>query len=187
MDKDYKLTSTDSLTVLAKQNGIESWKMLIEYVENIPYGRTSSKKDFGLVIFENKGTCSSKHAFLKKVADLNDILNVKLMLSVFKMNELNTPKIGSALKGRLVEYIPEAHCYLKFNNECIDVTSKHLDFSRIKQDIIEETEIKPEQVITFKEEYHKKFIRNWIEKDNLPLDFDQIWELRETCIENLSK
>jgi hypothetical protein len=42
-------------------------------------------------------------------------------------------------------------------------------------------------VMTFKEAYHKKFIKNWIVKDDLPLNFDQIWELRETCILNLSK
>ena len=187
MDIDYKLTSTDSLTILAKQNGIESWKMLIEYVKNIPYGRTSSKKDFGLVMSENRGTCSSKHAYLKKVADFNHIPNVKLMLSIFKMSKLNTPKTGQVFANQKIAYIPEAHCYLKFNNECIDVTSKDLDFLKIKDDIIEETEIKPEQVITFKEAYHKKFIRNWIEKDHLPLDFDQVWTLRETCIKNLGK
>jgi len=187
MSTDYKLTSNDSLSKLAEEYGIETWHDLIKYVKNIPYGRTSDKANFSLVISENIGTCSSKHAFLKQVADFNHVPNVKLMLSVFKMNPLNTPQTREAFTGSLIEYIPEAHCYLKVFGECIDVTSKYLDFVKIKNDIIEEQEIKPEQVMTFKEAYHKKFIKNWIVKDNLPLNFDQIWELRETCILNLSK
>ena len=46
---------------------------------------------------ENKGTCSSKHAFLKKVADWNNIKNVKLILGMYQMNELNTQKIGNTI------------------------------------------------------------------------------------------
>ncbi|WP_339918064.1 hypothetical protein [Yeosuana marina] len=187
MSIDYKLTSNDSLTKLAKRHGIETWNNLIKYVKNIPYGRTSDRANLSLVILENTGTCSSKHAYLKQVADFNHIPNVKLILSVFKMNPLNTPKIGDAITGCSIDYIPEAHCYLKILDECIDVTSKHLDFAKIKADIIEELEIKAEQVITFKDDYHKKFIKNWIVKDSLPLNFDEIWKLRETCIKNLSK
>jgi hypothetical protein len=41
------------------------FEALIEKVKNIPYGRNSNRTDFSLVISENKGTCSSKHAFLK--------------------------------------------------------------------------------------------------------------------------
>ena len=187
MDLDYKLTSNDDLTSLATQKSVATWNQLVEYVKKVPYGRTSDKSDLGLVIVENTGTCSSKHAFLKKIADLNHIPNVKLILSIFRMNLLNTPKVASVLTNHQMGYMPEAHCYLKFNNECIDVTSKHLDFSKIKHDIVEEIEIKPEQVITFKEEFHKKFIKDWIIKEDLTRSFEQIWDIREQCIANLSK
>ncbi len=46
---------------------------LIEKVKNIPYGRNANRYNFSLVLSENKGTCSSKHAFLKDFADKEDL------------------------------------------------------------------------------------------------------------------
>ena len=42
-----------------------SFEELIVKVKNLPYGRNANRYDFSLVLSENKGTCSSKHAFLK--------------------------------------------------------------------------------------------------------------------------
>lgn len=39
--------------------------------------------DFSLVISENKGTCSYKHAFLMDFEDKNEIKNVKLYIGIF--------------------------------------------------------------------------------------------------------
>ena len=160
---------------------------LIQLVKNIPYGRNSNRYDFSLVLSENKGTCSSKHAFLKDFADKNTIDNVKLYIGIYKMSEKNTPKIGSILSNNNLNYIPEAHCYLKVNNEIIDVTTTTSNFDKIKNDIIDEFEIQPNQVADFKVNYHKKFILKWIIKENIYYTFDEIWKIRELCIDQHSK
>ena len=66
----YTLTSKDKLTQLAKNKGINTWNELTTYVKSLPYGRNNNRFEFGLVFSEGKGTCSSKHALLKKIADL---------------------------------------------------------------------------------------------------------------------
>ena len=86
-----------------------NFETLIEKVKNIPYGRNANRYDFSLVLSENKGTCSSKHAFLKDFADKNEIENVKLYIGIFKMNETNTPKLGDLLSNNKSKYIPKAH------------------------------------------------------------------------------
>ncbi|MGB1018788.1 MAG: hypothetical protein ACPGVH_06945, partial [Chitinophagales bacterium] len=73
---DYILTSEDEITKLVKSNGICSWDELTEYIRNLPYGRNENRTDLGLVLSEKKGTCSSKHALLKSIADSNNISNV---------------------------------------------------------------------------------------------------------------
>ena len=163
-----------------------NWQETINFVKQIPYGRNSNKTDFSLVLSENKGTCSSKHAYLKDFADKNAILNVKLFIGIYKMSEINTPKIGTFLSENNLDYIPEAHCYLKVNTEVIDVTSATSDFEKIKNDILQEIEIEPFQVVDFKIEYHQNFIENWILKHQIKHTFDQIWKIRETCIEQFS-
>lgn len=159
---------------------------LIEKVKHIPYGRNSNRTDFSLVISENKGTCSSKHAFLKDYADKNNIPNIELTIGIYKMNEQNT-QIGTTLSENNIDFIPEAHCYLKINGEVVDVTNSSSDFNKIKNDILEEITIEPNQVSDFKVNFHKTFIQNWIIENRINYSFEEIWAIREQCIENLSK
>ena len=163
-----------------------NFEELIDKVKNLPYGRNANRYDFSLVLSENKGTCSSKHAFLKDFADKNEIENVKLYIGIFKMNEVNTPKLGDLLSRNNIKYIPEAHCYLKINQIPVDATTSDSFYDKIKQDILEEIEIIPNQVSDFKVEYHKAFLKKWITKTNQNNTFEEIWEIREQCIEKLS-
>lgn len=164
-----------------------NFETLIEKVKNIPYGRNANRYDFSLVLSENKGTCSSKHAFLKDFADNNGIENVKLYIGIFKMNETNTTKLGDLLSNNKIEYIPEAHCYLKINQVPLDITTVDSFYDKIKQDIVEEIEINPNQVSDFKVTYHKAFLKNWIKETNQNNTFEEIWEIREQCISKLSQ
>ena len=132
------------------------------------------------------GDTISKHAFLKSMADLNKIPNINLLLGMYRMTQLNTPKIGTELIKNSIEYIPEAHCYLKINGIRTDLTTKNSEFKHIEKDLIQEIDIQPQQVIDFKVAYHKAFIKNWLKDTNSKFNFEQIWHIREKCIENLS-
>lgn len=182
-----KLTSKDELTNIINNNGIQTWVELIEFVKALPYGRNSNRTDFELVIIEKKGSCSSKHSLLKKVADLNDIPNIKLILGIYKMNQKNTPNIGNVLIENAIDFIPEAHCYLNVEGKRTDITTFQSDFERLEKDILQELEIQPEQVAEFKVEYHKDFLKNWVSENNVKLNFDEIWRIREKCIANLTE
>ncbi len=183
--KQLTFKSTDNLTTLVKEKGINNWSDLIEFVRKLPFGRNLNREDFSLVLKENKGTCSSKHSFLKKIADLNEFDNVKLILGMYRMNHLNTPKIGNTILKSGLDYIPEAHCYLKLNNHRIDITNSNSDIENLIRDIIEEIEIEPEQVNTFKVDYHKEYLQKWINENQIKMDFERIWEIREQCIKKL--
>lgn len=183
---DYHLNSQDQLTKLVLSLGIKTWKQLLQHVQELPYGRNKSRAKFALVLTEKKGTCSSKHAVLKKIADNNKIPNVKLILGIYKMNAHNTPNIGTALEDASISFIPEAHCYLTINKHRYDFTSKEADFSRIEDDILHEKEIEPEQVIDFKVNYHQSFLQEWLLNNKSIYSFDEIWKIREQCIKNLS-
>jgi len=182
-----KLLSKDELTVIINNNGIQTWGELIDFVKTLPYGRNSNRTDFELVITEKKGSCSSKHSLLKKVANLNNIPNIKLILGIYKMTKNNTPNIGNVLIDNSIDFMPEAHCYLKIEGIKTDITTFQSDFEKLEKDIIQELEIQPEQVAEFKVEYHKDFIKNWILENNVKMDFDEIWQIREKCIMNLTE
>lgn len=160
---------------------------LIEKVKHIPYGRNANRFDFSLLISENKGTCSTKHAFLKDYADKNKIQNVKLYIGIFKINEENTSKIFPLLFENQINYIPEAHCYLKVDGIPLDITTSESFYAKIKNDILEEIEIEPIQVANYKVNYHKDFLKKWIIETNQNKTFNEIWTIREKCIQKLSE
>ena len=157
----------------------------INLIQQIPYGRNSNRYDFSLVISENKGTCSSKHAYLKDFADKNNISKIQLLIGIYKMNEQNT-NIDNVLSINNLKYIPEAHCYLKIDNKIVDVTTSDADFEKIKNDLFTELEKEPYQVADFKIAYHQNFIRNWLIETKSTFIFEQIWKIREDCINKLS-
>lgn len=183
---DYKLISNDELTELAMSNGIETWNQLTNFIKALPYGRNKNRKDLGLVLSEKKGTCSSKHALLKSISDFNNVPNIDLIIGIYRMTESNTPKIGTELTENSVKFIPEAHCYLKINGNRIDLTTKESEFDKIKKDILQEKEIEPNQVSKFKVDYHKDFVKRWLKETNSKFTFNEIWRIREKCIENLT-
>ena len=183
----YTLREDVRPTKLLVSRDILTWKETISFIQRIPYGRTSDRSDLSLVVSEGRGTCSSKHALLKVIADQNNIPDVKLILAMYKMNKSNTPGIGDVLVESGLGYIPEAHCYLSINRSEIDVTNINSNISRITKDILLKQEIEPHQIGNYKVEFHKNFLKQWMFKEKIKMSFDQVWEIREQCIKNLSQ
>ncbi|MFT4771884.1 MAG: hypothetical protein ACJAZC_001369 [Cryomorphaceae bacterium] len=187
MKTDYSFHSQDELTISLHSIGISTWNQLTTYISKLPYGRNENREDVSLVLSEKKGTCSSKHALLKELADFNNVPDVKLILGIYKMNRANTPGIGAALEDHSITYIPEAHCYLKVKGNRFDFTSKSSNLKLIEKDILKELEISPDQAALFKISYHKSFIKEWLEETKFDFAFDDIWRVREECIHALTR
>lgn len=157
------------------------------FIRMLPYGRNKNKSDLTTVFADECGTCSTKHALLKQLADENGIGGVKLIIGLFRMNAVNTPKIAATLNKYLLEYIPEAHNYLKWENQVLDYTHKTSAFADFEKDLIEEIEILPHQITAFKVAYHRQYLKNWLNSHEiLNLTLDELWAIREQCIADLS-
>jgi len=183
----YEIRSTKEYSQLANAIGIHNLSQLCEWLKNLPYNRTSNRSDISLVIKEKCGTCSSKHALIKSIAEENNFQDFKLIIGLYKMHNVNTPGIGDVLQHANLEFIPEAHCYIKFHEEIIDVTNESSFYHKIANEILNEIEILPIQVGPFKVDYHKKELENWINAENINYNLSEIWAFREQCIYNLSQ
>jgi len=101
------------------------------------------------------------------------------------LNQFNTASIGNILTENKIDFILEAHCYLKVNQKRVDFTTSQSEFEKIQIDIVSEKEIEPEQVAEFKVVYHRNYLKKWIIKNKIDFDYDRIWQIREKCIEKL--
>jgi hypothetical protein len=187
MVKNINLTIQNPLSQNCIKLGLTHLYSVYKYVQQIPYGRNSNRSDYTLILEENKGTCSTKHAFLKALALENDYNNIELRLGIFEMNSTNTIKISKILNTYKLDYIPEAHCYLKLNHTINDITFNCNKPPIFSKTLMHEEYIIPNQIGNYKVNMHQKFIKSWIEKENISLNFDKIWEIRELCIAQLSE
>ncbi|MCJ7773583.1 MAG: hypothetical protein MUP22_10685 [Desulfobacterales bacterium] len=160
--------------------GMNTFHKACDHVLHLPYGRTSDKTDWTLVLIEGQGTCSTKHALISTLAAELKI-DVHLMLGIYLMKESNTPGVGTILNASEYDFLPEAHCYLKYNGERIDITGlSGPDAEPINKFFIEE-QILPPQIGNYKQNFHQNYIKQWAESSN----FNEIWTLREACIKAL--
>jgi len=80
-----------------------------------------------------------------------------------------------------LEFIPEAHNYLKYRNTIFDYTKADSKPSDFENDLIEELEILPEQISSFKVKYHKRYLQNWLDKNpQIEFNLEELWKVRET-------
>lgn len=159
-----------------------------EFIQNLNYGRNSDKDDLKTVFIDNKGTCSTKHAILKQLANENDFDSIKLTLGIFKMSAGNTPKVGNTLSDNNLIYIPEAHNYLKYKNEIFDFTKQNSSSNDFVSDLLFETEIQPNEINQSKIQIHKAFLINWLNENNdINYSLEELWKIREQCIQDLSE
>ena len=181
-----KLESKGMLSKRLLELEVFTFLEAIQFVKNLPYGRTKDRANSDLVLKELKGTCSTKHAVLKKVALQQGLNDIKLYLCMFKMNAVNTSKIKNVLHRLGISYIPEAHCILKIKEEFIDVTSTTSNYDTIKDDVLELIEIQPEQIGEYKVNYHQSYLKKWLKETNSKYSFEEFWNIREECIKALS-
>lgn len=157
------------------------------YISMLPYKRNTDKHDILCVFNDSGGTCSTKHAVLRKLALENDAAEIKLILGIFKMDAGYTGKIKNTLEKFNLEYIPEAHNYLKIEQTYYDFTKANSNYHDFKNKLLIEKEIEYNQIVEEKSAFHQGFLKNWINTENLNYSLHKIWEIREQCIQDLQK
>ncbi len=159
-------------------------ELLLTKVKSLPYGRNSNRADYTLVPLEEKGTCSTKHAFIKHMALQNNWPEVSLFIGIYLMSESNTPGVGEVLKKYSLKEIPEAHTYLKINGDLTDITGLGASVESFTETLQREEEILPDQIGDYKVKFHQDYISNWVKSSFYTAQ--KIWNIREECISQLS-
>lgn len=167
---------------------IVNFHQAVQFVGHLPYGRNTVGTEYLLVLTEEKGTCSTKHALLSALCIEQGIEEVKLFTGIYEMSEHNTPGVGTVLNNYGLHSIPEAHCYLKYDNYRFDFTRLDVQGEPIEEFLVEE-QLEPSQIGDFKKDFHRKFIPIWLSNNELDKKFNlnSLWEIREECIKELSQ
>ncbi|MGE6567342.1 hypothetical protein ACQKE9_02125 [Shewanella vesiculosa] len=164
-----------------KAVGLKSFHQACDYVWRLPYGRTSEPYQFKTVLSESRGTCSSKHALLKLLADENGV-EVELVVGLYPMKESNTPGVGVVLDKYGYKFIPEAHCYLNFRGSRVDLTRFGSEAVEEINEFFIEVPVRPQKLAKVKPEMHRQFLVEKYGEGQVA----SVWQIREECIAALS-
>src|SRR5215216_7192511 len=79
------------------RRGVEDFRGAGRLLQSLPYGRNASPGHPLCVLSEGRGTCSTKHALLARLAVEQD-QPIHLALGTYEMCEANTPGVGTVLE-----------------------------------------------------------------------------------------
>jgi hypothetical protein len=185
---DFNLTSSEPYSTAFRERVIHSFSDACAFVHQLPYGRNANRSDFSLVLSEEKGTCSSKHALLASLALENGIEQVELIVGIFMMSPETNPSLENFFSDKSYTTIPEAHCYLNYKGERFDFTALGFDKEKIAPKIVREQRIDPNQVSEWKVMIHKHYLEGWLKRNPaIELSLDELWKDREEAIALLSQ
>jgi hypothetical protein len=174
-----------SLSFLFLQKGIHTFQQATEYIRGLPFKRNTDKSDPLCVLNDGFGTCGTKHATLRRLAEEQGLMDVDLVIGIFKMSAHNMPELTGLLEKESLPYIPEAHCYLRIKGKILDCMNTSFNIGEYEEEIIVERIISPEQITDLKVQFHQAFLKNWKQVCQIEQTFEEIWALREKCIRYL--
>ncbi len=183
----FQIESEAPLSQMCHAVGIKKFQEAVQYIFKLPYRRNSSKEDLTLVFSEKCGVCSTKHAALAALALENGFKELKLIVGIYQMNEKNTPGVGKVLEKANLEYMPEAHTYLVFEKNRIDITREIEAETSPFDFLLLEKEIQPNQIGKYKVNLHGEFLDKWRKEKNVNYSLEALWKIREDCIYALSQ
>jgi hypothetical protein len=71
--------------------GLSIRRSIGQYIQALPYGRNMHPIDLLIVLTEKRGTCSTKHALLRRLA-IEQNWDFALVLEIYEMTEQNHEK-----------------------------------------------------------------------------------------------
>jgi hypothetical protein len=163
---------------------ITSMHQALNWVHALPYGRNKDRADYRLVLQEKRGTCSTKHALLVALAGEQKIQLV-LKFVVIKLDATIDPRVTPFLDKLEIDYLPEAHCIVSYNDIDFDLTFPHLTPFPNTDNVLAHYVIEPEDIGEKKLNMHKQYLKGWIQ-DKTNLSFEKLWATREEWIHYLS-
>jgi len=182
--KDNELQDNGIVSAAFIARGIKDTQSAFRFVKQLPYRRNGDKAALCVVLGEGCGTCSTKHALLYRLTQEQQLEGFELFIGVFRMNGDYAPKLRTVQEEYGLPYIPEAHCYLKYNGAILDCTNERSSAADFLPQLVTEMKIAPEQAGDFKVAFQKQYMQRCIETETAfqHITIDELWAAREACI-----
>lgn len=118
---DKEITAKGMMSEKFLELGIRTLKEACMYVHKIPYGYNSDKDNEMILFIENKGSCTTKHGVIAKLAE-ELAIPLHKKVGIYKLTEEITAGAEQIMEKYQVPFIPMVHCFLEYKEYWFDLT-----------------------------------------------------------------
>lgn len=167
------------------KKGYTHFHQVVKLVHHFGYKRISNLDDLSLVLEEKVGTCSSKHGYLKALAEENNQNEIKLKCAYFEFQSKFMPQLKKDFEKLGLTSELEGHCYLSYHNHVLDITTDKLDYTMFidYKDLLVVDDLPSNECGHIKQKRHEKLFKEWCQDQGV--DFEKAWDLRWRVIKEL--
>jgi hypothetical protein len=103
------------------QQGLKTFHEACQWTQDLPYGANANNEDSLILFAEGRGTCTTKHGAIARLAAEHN-LPIHKNLGFYRLNDEIVTGVNSLLAPYGLDFIPQIHCFLVYENCRVDLT-----------------------------------------------------------------
>lgn len=104
--------------------GVNTFHEACCWVKNLPYGFNSSSENSLILFEEQRGTCTTKHGAIARLAQELE-LEIYKNLGFYRLNDEIVTGVNAILQPYGLDFIPQIHCFLEYDSFKVDLTEEN--------------------------------------------------------------
>lgn len=175
---DVPLPSGPCMSSQFRDRGSRTLADAARVILSLSYARAQSPYT---ILEEGRGTCSTKNAAFVLLAREAG-LTADLVVDFFMMSEANTPGVGFVLEEAGLSSVLEAHCSARLGDVTVDLTGlRGTSSTVVRRRLLEPLKLEEKALL------HREQLSAWGRTYAPNHSIDELWTIRERCIEALSQ
>jgi hypothetical protein len=162
---------------------IETFCTACHWIKNLPYGSNSNNENSLILFEENRGTCTTKHGVIARLASELE-LEVYKNLGFYRLNDEIVRGVNAILQTHRLKFIPQIHCFLEYESFRVDLTEGNCNGkNKTIEDYDFVVRVKPDLTHEEQKSYYISYLNQYfaIEPRLAEVGIPTILELLEAC------
>lgn len=163
--------------------GIETFCKACSWIKQLPYGSNSNSENSLILFLENRGTCTTKHGVIARLAQELE-LKVYKNLGFYRLDDQIVTGVDSILQPYGLTFIPQIHCFLEYGSFRVDLTEGNCNGkNKTIEDYDFVVRVNPDLTHAEEKQYYLSYLTQYfmIEPQLAVLENSAVLDLLQAC------
>lgn len=143
------------------QQGLKTFREACLWTQALPYGSNSNNEDSLILFEEGRGTCTTKHGAIARLAQEHH-LPIHKHLGFYRLNDEIVTGVNALLAPYGLDFIPQIHCFLVYENCRVDLTEGNCNGkNKTIEDYDFVVQVEPDLTHEQHQAYYREYLRQY--------------------------